>query len=367
MRNRYDWQFYHWHIEPSSKCALKCPRCPRTELPDTPWLNTELSLQDFKKVFGRSMLEKVKRFTMCGDVGDPIYCKDYLDIIEYVKTIKPEIQIFTITNGSYKTKEWWQKFAKLSNENDTINFSVDGYDEESNNMYRVNSDWKSIMQGMEICVSQSEMFVNWAMIVFKFNQDKIEIIEQMARHKGCDQLQITLSTKFGSKYSEAYGGDQDVLEPRLKYISKSHRYQREIKNLSGRYPSRLDYMKENYKRYTEIKQQFKGEIIPMCLIGNRGLYINAEGVVFPCSWTSFPYHSLEHHGKTIKWQDSFFAKNRQNFNIKGNRSIEQILNDNLWQKLFDSFNDKQKNWVECSQKCHRSIVDKKYAIGYYTN
>ena len=69
------------------------------------------------------------------------------------------------------------------------------------------------------------------------------------------------------------------------------------------------------------------------------------------------------NGKTFK--DSFFVKNRKMLNVKGNRTLEQVLNDDIWQKLFDSF--KNNNWVECSQKCSREVVDKKYGIGYFTN
>lgn len=367
MLNKYKWQFYHWHIEPSSKCALRCPRCPRVEHPNTPWMNQELSLSDFMKVFDKDMLSQVKRFTMCGDVGDPIYCRDYLKIIEYIKSHDPSIQIFTITNGGYKTEQWWNKFASLSNKHDTINFSVDGYDQTSNDMYRVNSNFQSSMAGMKICAQQSEMFVNWALIVFKFNQDHLDQVQRLATEQGCDALQITYSTKFGSKYGEVYGGDGDSLEPDAQYISKSHRYERQTINLSQRQPVRLDYLRENFKRYLEIKERYKGEIIPMCLIGNRGLYLNAEGVIFPCSWTSFPYESLGTENKTIHWKDSFFAKYRSLLNTKGNRTIEQILNDELWQKLFDSFDHRDKNWVECSQKCNRQVVDKRYSVGYYTN
>ena len=43
----------------------------------------------------------------------------------------------------------------------------------------------------------------------------------------------------------------------------------------------------------------------------------------------------------------------------------QILNDDLWQTLFDSFN--KNAFVECSQKCGKNVVDKKYGVGYYTN
>ena len=252
MLNRYGWQMYHWHIEPSSKCSLKCPRCPRQEHPDISWMQKEISLQEFKRVFPHNILEYTQRFTMCGDVGDPIYAKDYVAIKDYIKSYNPKIQIFTITNGSYKTAKWWKDFAAVSNKHDSINFSVDGYDQESNDLYRVNNHWDSIMTGMKICADESEIFVNWATIIFKFNEEKLDHIKQLAQKQGCDQLQLTYSTKFGSKYGDAYGGESDPLEPSDKFISKTHRYERHIKNLSGRIPVRLNYMKTNYKKFNEI-------------------------------------------------------------------------------------------------------------------
>lgn len=328
-------------------------------------MNQEISLEQFKRIFSKDMLDQVQRFTMCGDVGDPIYTKDYLGIIDYIKSHNKDIQIFTITNGSYKTEKWWRDFASLSNKNDSINFSVDGFDQKSNDLYRVNNNWDSIMAGMKICADESEMFVNWAAIVFRFNEDKLDLIRQLAGEQGCDALQLTYSTKFGSKYGEAYGGDDDALEPSKKYISKTHRYERYTTNLSGRYPVRLNYLKTNHRKFEDVANKFTGKITPMCLIGNRGLYLNAEGTIFPCSWTSFPYKSLEHEGKTINWEDSFFVKNKKLLNVKGNRTLEEVLNDEIWQTLFNSF--KNDPFVECGQKCSKSIVDKKYGIGYYTN
>ena len=41
---------WHWHIEISSKCTLKCSRCAREEVPDT-LVNTELRLDFFEKNF----------------------------------------------------------------------------------------------------------------------------------------------------------------------------------------------------------------------------------------------------------------------------------------------------------------------------
>lgn len=363
-----NWQFYHWHLEPSAVCTVRCPRCPRVEHPDTPWLNKNMTLDFVKKFFTVDMLSNhVQRVTMCGDVGDPIYCKEYIDICRYIKSVNPNIHIFTITNGSYKRQEWWAELASVLNHRDTINFSIDGYDHQSNNMYRVNSDWDSIMQGIKtVKAVNPQVFLYWAMIAFKFNQDHISTITDQARALGMDGVQITKSTKFGSVYG-GYGGTEDPLEPRSEFISSSHRYERQLINLSDRQQDNLDYLKFNRQKYLEIKQQYQtSPITPMCEIGNRGIYVNAEGVVFPCSWVSFPYKSLDYKSKTIVWQDSFFARYRNNMNLNF-RTFEEIITDPLWNKCSKGFTDADKSWVECSQKCTSSLVDEDYAVGYLTN
>lgn len=364
-----NWQFYHWHLEPSAVCTLKCPRCPRVEHPDTPWLNKNMTLDFVKKFFTEDMLKNhVRRVTMCGDVGDPIYCKEYIEICRYIKSVNPRIHIFTITNGSHKKIEWWQEFASVLNEHDVINFSIDGYDDASNNLYRVNSNWDSIMSGIQtVRKHNASVFLNWAMIVFKFNQDHIDNIIEQARALGMDMLQITRSTKFGSKYGNAYGGQQDNLEPRAEHISSSHRYERYTINLSNRHINNQDYLHHNQQKYFKIKQQYQDQpVTPLCEIGNRGIYVNAEGVVFPCSWTSFPYTSLTAGNKTINWPDSFFAKYRDQMNLN-NRSFEEIISDPLWNKCSQGFKDSSKTWVECAQKCSTQIVDENYAVGWETN
>ena len=302
-----NWQHYHWHLEPSAVCTLKCPRCPRTEHPDTPWLNKNMDLAFVQSFLTPDMLKNhVRRITMCGDVGDPIYCKEYVEICRYIKSVNPRIHIFTITNGSHKKSTWWAELGAVLNEYDTVNFSVDGYNHDTNILYRVNSNWDSIIDGMRaLRHANQQVFINWAAIVFSFNQDHLSVIASKAQELGIDGLQLTKSTKFGSKYGAAYNGDQDTLEPRTEWISSSHRYERSMINISGRIMTNQDYLEHNRQQYVKIKEQYKDQpIVPMCEIGNRGLYVNAEGVLFPCSWTSFPYHSLSDGNKTIKWSSA---------------------------------------------------------------
>jgi MoaA/NifB/PqqE/SkfB family radical SAM enzyme len=339
------------------------------EHPDTPWLNKSMTLDFVKKFFTEHRLKtQVQRVTMCGDVGDPIYCKEYIDICRYIKSVNPKIHIVTITNGSHKKPEWWQELASVLNEYDAINFSVDGYDHDSNNLYRVNSNWDSIVAGIRAVRAQNQqVFLNWSLIVFKFNQDHVDRIADMASALGMDTLQVTYSTKFGSKYGEAYGGHNDPLEPNPELISSSHRYQRHTLNLSGRLIDNHNYMEHNRQKYIEIQQQYQhSPVVPLCEIGNRGIYVNAEGVVFPCSWTSFPYTQLTSNTKTIAWQDSFFAQHRETMNLH-NRSFEDIVNDPLWSKCSSGFKDPSKTWVECQQKCSSHLVDENYAVGWETN
>jgi len=363
MYNKYGWQFYHWHIEPSSKCSLRCPRCPRTEMPDTPWLKKELSLEQFQNAFPLDFIsEYVQRFTMCGDVGDSIYCKDYLKIVDYIKQIKPTCHVYTITNGSYKTKSWWEEFARISNEYDTINFSVDGYDQASNDLYRVNNNFKSIMDGMWIMGHKSSAFVNWAAIYFSFNQDHTTTIVDLAMQNGCDSIQWTKSTKFSSKYNDAYG-ISDPLEPRPEFVSKTDRYERHIQKLKNRIQNNGQYMTTNLQKYLHTKP-ING-IVPLCKIGNRGMYLNAEGTIHPCSWTSFPYKSMSYGDKVSVYKESFFEKYRHILNINNGLTLEEVLNHDLWQKFFNGM--ETDTWVECSLKCRSSVVDKNYAVGYETN
>lgn len=364
-----NWQLYHWHLEPSSFCALNCPRCPRVEHPDTPWLNKSMTL-DFVKSFltEQRLINDVKRITMCGDVGDPIYCKEYLEICRYIKSTNPKIHIFTITNGSHRPTAWWQELGSILNERDVINFSVDGFDQFSNNIYRVGSNFDSVVNGIKaVREVNKNVFLNWAMILFAFNQDHKEKVIDMAKSLDMDALQLTKSTKFGSKYGAAYQGDDDPLEPRPENISSSHRYERSIINISNRTLDNSEYMQTNQRMFRLVRDQYQDSpIVPMCEIGNRGIYVNAEGVVFPCSWTSFPYTSLSHDGKTIHWQDSFFAKYRQRMSLH-HRSLDEILGDPAWDKCSSGWRDPRKTWVECNQKCGRNLVTEEYAVGWETN
>jgi len=82
----------HWHIEVSSICTLKCPRCTRAEVPET-LLNRQLTLNFFRNQIGESQIKKIRKISFCGDDGDPIYAKEFLEIVEWIKQINHKRRI----------------------------------------------------------------------------------------------------------------------------------------------------------------------------------------------------------------------------------------------------------------------------------
>ena len=329
---------WHFHIEISSKCTLQCPRCARQEVPNG-LVNTELDLEFFKRNFTPEFVKaNVEKITFCGDDGDPIYAHDLIPVIQYIKDIKP-VEIVIITNGSHKKISWWTELGRLLGPDDSVHFSIDGYDHNSNNLYRVNSDYDSIIAGLQTLRATSRCRIVWAAIAFKFNEDHLDFMQQFAKKLGVDVFQLTKSTKFGSVYP-SYGID-DPLQPNLKFVSNTHRFERDAIALTTA-GSDQTISSTNKKLFNQTKS--RNGVTPLCEIGNKGLYIDARGRLFPCCWVANRYnHNLE-------WQQL-----ANNFDLN-TKTLTDVIRDDFWTAKFQSF-----KWQECQTKCNSSLVDEKYA------
>jgi len=327
---------WHFHIEISSKCTLACPRCARQEVPDT-LVNTELDLEFFKRNFTAEFIKSnVEKITFCGDDGDPIYAHDLIPVIRYIKSVKP-VEIVIITNGSYKKDEWWQDLGNALTGIDSVHFSIDGIDNATNNQYRVNSNYNSIIEGLTTLRAASNVQIVWAAIAFKFNEDAIESMKAYAKQLGIDRFQLTRSTKFAKVYP-VYG-PVDQLQPSSNFISQTERFEREITDFTFRSNSVPDI---NYTLYNTVKDNKL--IVPLCSIGNKGLYISAQGLLYPCCWVANRYnHNSE-------WTDI-----ARRFDLN-NWTLEECLVDQFWKSDFQSY-----KWRECQTKCSARVVDEKYA------
>lgn len=346
--NINNWPLEHWLIELCSKCSLQCPRCLRQEQGFvTP--NRDLSLGWFKENFTGKLLSDVRKITWSGVRGDPIYAKDLINIMSYVRDHNDKVQFVIITNGSYKTKQWWHSLNSVLNEKDNIHFSLDGWDQASNEQYRINCDWDSILTGINT-LSESTAYKTWAFIVFKYNQHKIEYVKNLAKELRFDEFQLTYSAKF-NKVMSGYPKD-DPLQPNDEYISKRWRHDRQYFRLSNKI--KYDSLEElHFERYKKTPTQDK-ELLPLCKVGNKGLYINAVGAFHPCCWVEPTYQSLP-GGKSI-------------FNHLANNSfsLTDQMNNPAWKKVFTAWdnNSTNKNFTMCWDKCSKKTWNRDQAIKF---
>ncbi len=291
------------HIELSSKCTLKCPRCPRTELKPEE-LNKEFSLEDFQRAFPVDVLSKIRKMLFCGDIGDPIYATEFIPIIAYIKS-QSNISVDIVTNGSYKKPEWWDELGAHLTKYDTVVFSVDGWDHDSNNLYRVNSDWNSIIAGIKSLRASSDCRIKWSSIYFNFNEDRMNSIAQLAKELGCDEWQAVKSTKFGGRY--VVNGVDGLMPADANNIAS---------NVYQTLPIIL-----NRPKPISIRHQLNTHPWAKCLNWKKELFINVEGLIFPCPWFNSGYQD-----------NDFVEKYRDRLNIK-HRSIVQVLDDPLWDEF----------------------------------
>lgn len=139
------------HLEISSKCALACPACPRTEFQGQ-YKVTNLPLASISNIVNSN--RRFGEVLLCGDHGDPIYHDRFHDVVRMLLKLSGRPHITVATNGSHRPREWWLETASLLRPCDYVIFGIDGL-EDTASAYRRGSDWDSIMTAIRILKSVS--------------------------------------------------------------------------------------------------------------------------------------------------------------------------------------------------------------------
>ena len=246
------------HIEPTSRCILSCPGCARTWFAKKfhrPFPKQDLDLDDLFRFLDCEDGGTVDKFLLCGNHGDPIYYPRLMEMIRRFRDRKFAIS----TNGSHMPEKFWHTLAENLTDNDTIYFSIDGL-EHNNHLYRRNSDWGSIMTGLDIMVKSSANVI-WKSIIFSYNQNEITQMEKMAHDRGAEFISETTG----------YFGD-DYLKPADQKLI------------------RVDMLYDASKKTVEIE--------PKCDLGQTE-FISADGQYWPCCMIS----NTQVLHKTLLWQE----------------------------------------------------------------
>lgn len=305
------------HIELTDKCNAQCPMCARTNVMDisktTEFVkNTEITFDEFK-IIADSI--KFKKYIFCGNYGDPLSAKDFLKIIRYIADTDTEIHIHT--NASLKTKSYFKELGSILsvNPNNVVLFAIDGL-EDTHHIYRRNTNFNKIIENAKAYINNTKAKSSWEYLVFKHNEHQTNDAKLRAREIGF--------TRFNYRYSNRFPKNGEVSfydTEKLNIIKKA-----EFTNI--------------YEDYGSIKCK---------AIQRSGIYLSAEGYLWPCCWTASRYKTDNDLSDIVK------KCGLETIDIRKN-TIDEIMTGLIWSEIENRWKYNKPNacWNVCS-KNSRSV------------
>ncbi len=312
------------HLEITSRCNASCPQCPRNinggrTNPNLPL--TELSVSDIQTIFPLDFVRQLRLIYACGNYGDALVARDTLEIFTYFRSAKPDISLKLYTNGSGRDSNWWATLARTIS---VCTFSIDGL-EDTNPIYRRGTVWSRIMMAVEAFVHAGGA-AEWEFLVFKHNEHQIDTARALSEHLGFKRFIIKKSARF------TRGGRLFLRHPVMNaegtveyYIEPPHDSDHRNRTITE-----LDRHISQTSAYTNYLERTPIE----CKVDKKkSIYVSAEGLVFPCCWTSQLYTASIPPGTGEIWQlIAQLPEGRASLDAR-KHSIRDIVNGPFFQQL----------------------------------
>jgi radical SAM protein with 4Fe4S-binding SPASM domain len=182
-------------IEPANFCNLGCPTCPvgNGQITKAKGL---MKFEDFKKV-----IDEVGGYLYhltLWNWGEPFLNRDLPKMIAYARA--KGIYVATSTNGHFLTPETAEAIID-SGLNELI-IALDGLSPETLSVYRINSDFAKIVEGIKNVVrikkerGRQHPVIELQFIVMKHNEHELPRLNDFAKELGLDKVVIKT---FGSQ------------------------------------------------------------------------------------------------------------------------------------------------------------------------
>lgn len=286
-------------IELTSFCNIKCKGCFRViskhagDILD----KTYLDLDVIKEKFQKEMFPNMKIINFCGSVDEPTTHPQFFDIIKHFADWGCHINI--ATNGSLRTKKWWETLASILPPSHRVTWGIDGSDELSE-VYREGSSFKKVQENFRSFISAGGQAV-WQFIVFEHNEHQMEIAKQMAKDEGFRDFKTIISHR------------SDTKDIKHKKIPKADPNPKPRPCITCKYGSQ--------KR---IFVNHMGNVIPCC-------HLNSKMMEFSVS------NNVKDKFENILIDNDYL----NNINL-ANVTLDEAMNSNVWNSIISSWDDDER-------------------------
>lgn len=254
-------------FELSSMCNALCLGCVRTEtsnyndkkniIPSGVYLKFET----FKKIITAKSFDSVKILEFCGTIDDPLMHPEFLDFLEFAKSLN-RFAFIIHTNGSLRNQTYWTSMATvLKNTDHKVLFSIDGL-EDTNHIYRQKTSWDKIIENAKSFLGAGGV-ASWQYLIFPWNQHQVEDAKKLSIAMGFAEFMSRHDRSGVSNISL----DTISLRKQKKSIPNPHRTELETinNNLSLLVGNEIECNNQNKKMYFI---GFDARLWPCCFLHN---------------------------------------------------------------------------------------------------
>jgi len=304
--------------------------------------NIQFYRNDIESMFPVEFIRQLNRVNFCGNYGEPIVARDLIPIIEYFRSINPNMRIEVNTNASARRVEWWRELAQVMGSDESTSgvwFGLDGL-EDTNHLYRRNTNWEVIMRNAKAFIGAGGI-AHWNFIAFKHNEHQVEEARTLAHEMGFKHFNVKLTARFqtGNTYPVIVKGEhvydlglpteEDYLRPQSVHPTTP----RIPSTVSSQTMIEVAKIIEEYRKTGHIDAQIAKKVIAKpnikCIAQRENsIYVSATGHVYPCCWIS--------NGHTHGDSDIIMENDRIDIT---KRSIKDIINGDEFQLVEDSWAD----------------------------
>lgn len=291
------------HLELSSLCNARCPGCPRNFYGypyNDGYIERNLTLNEIKIIFKDNFLNQIEKIRINGNFGDFVMNPESAIIIEWILHQNKNINIDVSTNGSARTKEFWEKLGNLGI---NISFCIDGL-EDTHDIYRQNTSLKTILKNAKIFINAGGKAI-CNTIDFEYNKYVRDDIKQITEDIGFRRFNLIHNTRHDLNVYNKKGNVINLLQSDNK---------QEIN-----YPYSLEHRKTSEVLLEDIVDDKIPKKINCEIMQSKEIYISSMGDVYPCCYLGFEPktygHGIYHQAANAQFNELIKRNNAINYDL----------------------------------------------------
>jgi MoaA/NifB/PqqE/SkfB family radical SAM enzyme len=250
------------HVEPTTRCNAWCSSCGRN---NSGYRLSNFVIEDLDPNRLEQVISKLPNLTtiqFCGNLGDPCASKVINEQLNIVKNHNLELQLHT--NGSLRSKDWWNRLAVKFGKKLTVWFAIDGL-EDTHSIYRQATNWKKIIENAKSFIDAGGDAV-WQFVPFAHNEHQIKDCMKLSTNLGFSKFEFVKNARYMKETYDYKTGKPVDIRPWSKHDTQWSRKGQILNKKTGKV----------VKKKVEKKD---------CMhLALKSLYLNASGVIAPCCY-----------------------------------------------------------------------------------